>query len=50
MYTSVHSDASQESGFTLKERATFIRASQALMWMRALCCFYSSSERNQLWE
>jgi len=50
MYTGVHSDVSRKSGYTLKEQATFIKASQALMWMRTLCCFYSSSDRNQLWK
>jgi len=33
MYTGVHSDESQESGCTSKEQATFIKASQALMWV-----------------
>jgi len=38
MYTSVHSDVSQESGCTTKGQAAFIKASQVLVWMRTLCC------------
>jgi len=33
MYTGVHSDVPWESGYTSKEQATFIKASQALMWI-----------------
>jgi len=39
MYTGAHSDVSRESGCTSKEQATFIKASQALMWMRTLRYF-----------
>jgi len=32
----------------LKEQATFIKASIALIWMKCLSFFYTSSNKNQL--
>ena len=34
----------------LKEQATFTKARVALMWIRCLSLFYTSSYNNQLWE
>jgi len=49
--TSVHSDVSRESGCTPKKQgATFIKAKKALMWIRTLCWFYTSTDWNRLRE
>jgi len=40
--------ASQESSCTSEEQATFIKASQALMWVRTLCWFYTVAVQTEI--